>query len=296
LSRSRSGCVCVDGRFSAPDEAVVSALDAGFLLGDGIFESLRASGGVPYLLERHLRRLYAAAEALEFSGLPAMAALAERVHETLRRSELLDAYVRVTVTRGVGGVGLVAPAGAPTVVVAALPIPVRTPAEHGIGVTLLERRREERAAAKSTSWQQTVLDRRRVERLGAEEGLYVTTGDAHVLEGVSSNVFAVAGGQLLTPAGSECFSGVTRGRIVELAPRAGLEVREAPLALTELLRAEEVFVTNAVQGLRCVRAIADTAVGGQAVAGAFDALRRLYEDDRAAAAAAAAAVVAGGTR
>jgi branched-subunit amino acid aminotransferase/4-amino-4-deoxychorismate lyase len=287
LSSAPTGCVCVDGRFSAPAEAVVSALDAGFLLGDGIFESLRAAHGTPYLLDRHLKRLYSAAKALEFTGMPAVPALAEQVHETVRRSALADAYVRVTVTRGVGGVGLAAPAGGPTVVVAALPAPARAPAERGIGVALLERRREQRAVAKSTSWQQAVLDRRRVERLGAEEGLYVT-GDAHVLEGVSSNVFAVADGRLLTPAGSECFPGITRGRILELAPGAGLQVREAPLELEELMRAEEVFVTNAVQGLRRVRAIADTAVGGQPGREPCDALRRLYEEDRVAAATAVA--------
>jgi branched-chain amino acid aminotransferase len=282
-----TGCVCVDGRFSAPDEAVVSALDAGFLLGDGIFESLRALRGAPYLLDRHLLRLYSAAEALEFVEMPAMQVLEELVRETLHRSALADAYVRITVTRGVGGIGLAAPAGAPTVVVAALAISARAPADRDIEVALLERDRQERVAAKSTSWQHAVLDRRRAERLGAEEGIYVID-DARVLEGVSSNVFAVEGERLLTPAVRECFPGITRGRILELAPGAGLEVRETAIEPARLMRAEEVFVTNAVQGLRRVRAISGAAVGGRTASASFDALRGLYEADRAAAAVAVA--------
>lgn len=286
MSSPPSGCVCVDGRFCAPGEATVSVLDTGFLLGDGVFESLRATGGVPYLLDRHLRRLCSAAVALEFAHMPAMDALAEQVRETLRRSALADAYVRVTVTRGAGGAGLVALPSAPTVVIAALPAPARVPAEEGIAATLLERRREERVAAKSTSWQKAVVDRRRVEREGAGEGIYVTAS-GRVLEGVSSNVFAVVDDRLLTPPRGECLPGVTRARLLELAPGAGVTAQETAIELEELMRAQEVFVTNAVQGLRRVRVLAGTALGEQRAGGVFAALCRRYEEDRAAAAEAA---------
>jgi branched-subunit amino acid aminotransferase/4-amino-4-deoxychorismate lyase len=280
LSRSTPGCICVDGRFSAPGDAVVSALDTGFLLGDGLFESLRARDGVPYLLDRHLVRLYSAAATIELSGLPPAAALEQQVLETLDRSALADAYVRITVTRGLGGAGLLASAGSPTVVVAALPAPSRVPANEPIGVALLERRAEERAAAKSTSWQKAVLDRRLVARREAEEGIYVAA-DGRVLEGISSNVFALVGERLLTPPVCDCLPGITRGRLLELAPHSGINASEARIELDELLGAGEVFVTNAVQGLRSVATIAGTAIGGQdSSSGVFAALRRRYEEDR----------------
>jgi branched-subunit amino acid aminotransferase/4-amino-4-deoxychorismate lyase len=270
----------VDGRILDPERATVSALDAGFLLGDGLFESLRASDGVPYLLERHLERLYAAADELEFAAMPARAALAEQVHATLRAAGLGEAYVRVTVSRGVGGFGLEPPRGRPTVVVAALPAQPVTAPERGIEAVLLWGQRERRAAAKSTSWQHAVMARRRVERAGAQEGLYVSK-DARVLEGVASNVFAVVDGRLLTPTAAECLPGITRGRLIELAgARAGMEVREAPLALATLRAAEEVFVTNAVQGLRAVCAVSGGAIGGGAPGAVFGALHALYRRDR----------------
>jgi branched-subunit amino acid aminotransferase/4-amino-4-deoxychorismate lyase len=95
-------------------------------------------------------------------------------------------------------------------------------------------------------------------------------------------VFVVAGERLLTPAVRECFPGITRGRVLELAQAAGLEVCEAAIELEELMRAEEVFVTNAVQGLRFVRAVSGAPIGGQSASGVFAALRRCYEEDRSA--------------
>jgi branched-subunit amino acid aminotransferase/4-amino-4-deoxychorismate lyase len=300
-----AGCVCVDGRFFAPGEATVSVLDAGFLLGDGLFESLRATAGVPYLLDRHLLRLRSAAATLEFADLPSTDTLRAQVHETLRRARIADAYVRVTVTRGVGAVGLAAPpASAPTVVIAVLPAPARIPAEEGIAASLLEAHAGERPTVKSTSWQLAVLDRRRVQRLGAEEGIYVSSGDHaldgdhlldgdhslacdHVLEGVSSNVFAVVGERLLTPPASVCLPGITRARVLELASDAGVTALEAPLELDTLRRAEEIFVTNAVQGLRRVGTLAGAAVGRGTAEGVFTTLRDRYEQDRLGAALAA---------
>jgi branched-chain amino acid aminotransferase len=280
MSSAPGGCICVNGRLCEPGRATVSVLDAGFLLGDGLFESLRATDGVPYLLERHLRRLFGAATALAFTGLPSPDALAMQVLRTLRRAALPDAYVRVTVTRGTGGVGLVSPEGVPTVVIAALPARPLTPADSGIAVALLKGSRERRTTAKSTSWQQAVVARRRVEGEGAGEGLYMSAS-GNVLEGVSSNVFAVDGNRLLTPPARHCLPGITRGRVLELARAHGLQALEAPLPLEGLMQAEEVFVTNAVQGLRAVATVAGTAIGRQDAGGAFDTLHRLYALDRA---------------
>lgn len=280
MSLAQAGCICVNGRLREPARATVSALDAGFLLGDGLFESLRATGGVPYLLERHLRRLFAAAAVLEFTGMPSPDAIAEQVVRTLRRAALPDAYVRVTVTRGAGGVGLAPPPDGPTVVVAALPAQPLAPADSGIAATLLRGRRERRAAAKSTSWQPAVVARRRVEGCGAEEGLYVSAS-GNVLEGVASNVFAVVDDHLLTPPARHCLPGITRGRLLELARAHGLEALEAPLSLDVLMRAEEMFVTNAVQGPRAVATVAGAVIGRRGPGGVFDTLHRLYVLDRA---------------
>jgi branched-subunit amino acid aminotransferase/4-amino-4-deoxychorismate lyase len=276
----------VNGRLFAPREATVSALDAGFLLGDGLFESLRAGNGCAYLLDRHLARLHDAARDLEFARMPSTEEMAEQVGETLERAELEEAYLRITVTRGSGALALAPPDGPPTVVIAALPAPPRLDPKVGMAVALLGPAGERGPKAKSTSRQSAVLAKRRAQRAGGDEGIYVS-GRGHVLEGTSSNVFAAIDGALITPPAEDCLPGITRGRLIELARQEGLDVREAPLTSERLLGADEAFVTNAVQGLRAIRSIDGHAIGAKRgvfahEGGVFAKLLALYEADRAA--------------
>jgi branched-chain amino acid aminotransferase len=273
----QTGCVSVNGRLTEPRDATVSALDAGFLLGDGLFESLRACDGAPYLLDRHLARLLCAAAELEFENVPSRDYLAAQVRRTLERAALADAYVRVTLTRGSGATALAPPSGPPTLVIAALPASSR--ADSGIQATLLGPPSELGAKAKSTSRQQAVLARRLVQKRGAGEGLYVSA-EGHVLEGVSSNVFAVRDDRLLTPPAEHCLPGITRARLLELAADDGLSTLQAPLEIDVLMGADEAFVTNAVQGVRSLRAIDGAAIGKPDAEGVFARLAGLYEADR----------------
>jgi branched-chain amino acid aminotransferase len=281
MSQLESGCICVNGRFFEPADATVSALDAGFLLGDGLFESLRAMDGVPYLLDRHLVRLFTAAEQMEFTNMPSRETITEQVYRALHRSSLADAYLRVTITRGIGAIGLAPPEGTPTVVVAALPAPPRRAPGSGIYLTSLQRWSGLSTTAKSTSWQHAVLARRRVAQFGADEGLYVSEHQ-QVLECVASNIFVANGNTLLTPRDNECLPGITRARVVELARAHGLTVTESQIELSVLIDADEIFVTNAVQGLRAVHALdgVPTRVGGPD--GTFATLLSLYQGDRSA--------------
>lgn len=269
----------MDGRLLDPHEATVSALDAGFMLGDGLFESLRASGGVPYLLDRHLARLYAGADEVGFERMPPCELLTERVGATLARADLDDAYLRITVTRGRSGAPPAPPSGSPTVVIAALPAPARHDPPKGIAVALVGPPPQHGPKAKSTSRQAAVLARRRGERAGAQESVYVSAR-GRVLEGTASNVFALSGARLLTPPAEDCLPGVTRGRVLELARGDGIEVVEAPLEVEALLKADEAFVTNAVQGLRAIERIDGRPLAAKG--GVFARLADLYELDRAA--------------
>jgi branched-subunit amino acid aminotransferase/4-amino-4-deoxychorismate lyase len=253
----------VDGRFSEPAAASVSALDAGFLLGDGLFESLRAVDGMPYLLDRHLQRLLHAAVELSFPGVP-ITALAVETLETLRRAGLSEAYLRVTISRGPGGIGLGPDEGRLTRVIAALPLPAQMRAAGGIRAKTI-RCESERVAPrfKSTSWQPAVVARRQIEASDTDEGIYISPRGT-VLEGLSSNLFAVLGGRLATPAVSDCLPGITRARVIELAREAGAEAEECELSLTDLEAADAVFLTNAVQGIRRVQSIDGESMGGGA--------------------------------
>ena len=129
------GCVYVNGTFVPPAQATVPAFDHGYLFGDGLFETLRTYGGVPFRLDEHLARLKEGLAELAIRGAPPARELRATVLETLGRARLPEAYLRITITRGVSSRGL-DPTGCdtPTVLIAALPLRTYPPAHYAEGI------------------------------------------------------------------------------------------------------------------------------------------------------------------
>lgn len=99
------------------------------------------------------------------------------------------------------------------------------------------------------------LAEREARRFGAEEGLLVDAGGA-ALEGARSNLFLVREGGLVTPPlSSGALPGVARGKVIELAREAGLPVRETPIDTGSLMPGDELFLTNALWGVRPVASL-----------------------------------------
>ena len=252
--------VWLNGRFLPARDARVSALDRGLLHGDGVYDTWRTYGGVPFATAAHTRRLAAAARAL---GLPAPgpARLWERrVRGLLARSGLTDAAVRLTVTRGTAGEGL-APEGRarPTMLLTArrLPAHLARRQREGVAVVLLPFPRDAGppwGGLKLVGHASAVAGRVAASRRGAAEGLYVTAG-GEVTEATSANLFLVERGALVTPPrDTGILPGVTRALVIALARRAGLRVREEPVTVARLRRAREVFLTaSTIEVLPVVR-------------------------------------------
>ncbi|HSU69506.1 MAG TPA: aminotransferase class IV, partial [Tepidisphaeraceae bacterium] len=92
--------VWINDTFIDENTASVSLRDAGLLHGAGVFTTMRAHGGKIFQLAQHLRRLRESCEAL-FIPLPQNDdAITNAAAELLRRNELSDARLRLTVTRG----------------------------------------------------------------------------------------------------------------------------------------------------------------------------------------------------
>jgi branched-subunit amino acid aminotransferase/4-amino-4-deoxychorismate lyase len=235
----------VDGALVPASAAHVSAYDRGFRSGEGVFETLRAYGDHPFRLAAHVDRAVAGAHELGFEldrrQLGAAVAAAARANLPIVAGA--DTALRLTTSAGpidpdslFPGV----PTGTPTIVVTSHRLrPPRVGGSSAVTVALTR----ELPHVKAVSYLVALTARRRARAAGADEAL-LTTGDGRVLEGSSSNVFAVIAGHLVTPPLREgLLAGVTRSVVLEVATRLGLPVDERPLTVAELAGADEAFLT-----------------------------------------------------
>src|SRR3954465_14848617 len=105
-ARPMSLKIYISGKYYDKENAKVSVYDHGLLYGDGVFEGLRSYGGKVFRLDEHLPRLWNLAKAILLEIPIPREELARAVNETLQANNLSDAYVRLVVTRGAGGLGL----------------------------------------------------------------------------------------------------------------------------------------------------------------------------------------------
>jgi branched-chain amino acid aminotransferase len=255
--------VFLNGAIVPESEAKISVYDHGFLYGDGIYETMRSYEGVVFMLDRHLERLRRSASLIKL-GLPEDAHLKAAVLQALRANKLDDAYLRITVSRGKGPIGLdPGLCGEPTLIVFAeqfRPYPESLYRE-GVKLIIAGTRRNLVAAIdpkiKSLNFLNNILAKIEAKEKGAYEAVMLN-GEGFITEGTVSNIFFVAGGALCTPsAESGILDGITRELVIGLALREGIEVREGKFRPEELLGASESFFTNTTSEVMPVSAVGE---------------------------------------
>lgn len=234
--------------------AGISPDDRGLQYGDGLFETMAASGGRVRRLDLHLRRL---AEGCHRLGMPMPAAELIEADCTRVLEGLGAAVVKLMVTRGPGPRGYPPPL-APTVTrivhstaqqvsesEAARPLVLRI-CETRLG------RNPRLAGMKHLNRLEQVLAGAELREPAVDEGLVRSTDDRLVC-GTAANVFMVRQGRLFTPQISDCgVAGVMREVVLRLAADLGIDVAVGDYTLADVERADEVFLTNAVRGIRPV--------------------------------------------
>ncbi len=256
MSSVPPGIVVVDGVRRAASEAVVSVYDRGFLYGDSVFEVVRTYGGVPFRLDDHITRLHASAAKLAITPTWTEAELHAEILAAVRDAGFAESYVRIVVTRGAGPLGLdpeLADTPLRVVLVHPLTLPAGGVYRDGVGVLVVTAPRAtdgtSAQGAKASNYLANLLALRDAKKVGAYEPLFVELAgeETWVLEGGTSNVFAVRGNELITPPLGRILGGITRHYLLEAAPAAGLTVRVAPMTLAELLSADEVLISSTVR-------------------------------------------------
>ncbi len=250
----------VNGALASPESAAISPLDRGFLFGDSVYETLRTYGGRIFLQREHLDRLWRSAEQLGIPYESAPVDVEREIGRTIVDAALPEAAVRVVVSRGPGPIGYDPQGcGPPTVVIYARPCPKIPEAwvREGVDVAIVQVTRNARSALdpaiKSSNLLNNFLAWREARRLGAYEPILLNERDG-LTEGASSNVFVVRSNRLLTPGAEEgLLEGITRGLVIDLARRDGVETSEEALRADDLRGADEVFLTSTLKGVLPVR-------------------------------------------
>jgi len=272
-----------NGRLVPADEAMVSVFDAGFLYGDGIYETLRIYRGCPFGFDRHWRRLEHGARGVGLS-LPARDDVRRGLDELLRADDLPSAVARITITRGRLARRLdLSSAGRPSVLVTAEAIDPGADDARARGVRVVHSSYvrpsdHSLAGVKSTNYQVSLLARNEAREQGAAEVL-VPNQHGHVVEAAAANVFVVEGGVLVTPPlRSGILGGITREVVLEVAGDAGLPLRQETLAPERVEAADEVFLTGTTIEVTPVVTIGDRPVAAGRPGPITLDLRRRYRE------------------
>src|SRR5262245_57945268 len=193
----------IDGALFPPGEAKVSVYDRGFLYGDSVFETIRTYGGEPFALGEHMARLERSAERVGIVMPIPPADFAMEIRRAVRAARNPESYARAMLTRGSGPVGLdPALAAAPLRVVLVEPLTPPPAAWYRDGIAVVTVRTERagdaaQGGAKVGNYLASLLALKAAKAAGAQEALIVDTA-GRVIEGTTSNVFLVRGGEIVT--------------------------------------------------------------------------------------------------
>lgn len=243
--------VYVNGQIVPGEQAAVSVLDHGFLYGIGLFETVRVYQERLFLWDQHFARLSAGLLALHIRNAWSSAELEAAILQTAKANGLADAYVRISITGGNEGVGLVTEGYArPSLFIFAKSVPpiALPPRPKRLQVLSIPRQTAEGPVRfKSHNYLNNALARLEVGNQTDVEGLFLTH-DGYLAEGIVSNLFWIRDGSMFTPAvETGILDGVTRRHVLNLAQKLDIPVQEGFYRLEELESASEAFVTNSIQ-------------------------------------------------
>ncbi len=244
--------VWLNGVLRDEHDARVAIFDHGLTVGDGVFEAIKVTGGVPFALSRHLQRLRRSALGLGLGlGEPGLDAIRSGVTEVIESAVRPGrARIRITVTGGHSPLSSERGGGPLTAVVA---LEESGPAAPVGDVVIVPWSRNEHGALtglKTISYAENVRALAYARERGALEAIFGNTA-GNLCEGTGTNVFLVTGGQLVTPPLSAgCLAGVTRALVLQWC---GAEERDVPLGA--LAEADEAFLTSTMRDVQAIRGV-----------------------------------------
>ncbi len=284
--RNATVLIDVNGELLPRPEAKISVFDAGFILGDGVWEGLRLHNGRLAFLDAHLDRLWEGAKAIDLDVGLTREALTERIIRVCRANSMTGGvHIRLMVTRGLK----MTPYQHPRVTIGPATIVIipewkqaaEGPKRDGVTLFTVHVRRGppdvQDPRLNSHSKLNCILACIQADKAGADEALML---DPHgfVATCNSTHFFIVRRGELWTSTGKYCLHGITRANVLRLAAENGVPAHQKDFSLTDVYSADEAFVTGTFGGLTPAVKIDGRVIGSGGRGPLTERLQRLYAE------------------
>jgi branched-chain amino acid aminotransferase len=254
----------VNGRVLPAEKATISVFDRGLVLGDGLFETVRAVDGRPQFFALHYQRLAKSAKRLRIRLPLAAAGLERAIRALCAKSSLRDATVRITL------------------IITVAPVTGLPPALYERGVKVIVSDINKAAASgldssiKSTNYLANIFAKAQADRRAAYEAILLGPR-GEIAELSTSSFFCVIGGKVLTPPlETGILPGITRQVLLGILKREGIPHGEARLFPRDARRMQEAFLCSSVRGLVPIARIDAVKIGGGRPGPVYRRLREAY--------------------
>lgn len=262
------------------DEAKVSIWDHSYLYGDSVFEGIRAYDGKVFKLAEHVERLLDSARSIRIPCQLTSEELAQVVCETFKVNGIRDGHGRITVSRGVGSMGLdPRKCRVSSITVMTYPFPPTYGNKAVRLITSSVRRKGPLSIdskVKCSNYMDNILAKLQAIAAGVDEALMLDS-QGYVAEATAENVFAVRKSKIVTPYITAALRGLTRDTVMEIARLEGYQVFEENMTLHDLYTADEVFLTGTAAEVVGVGDIDGRIIGAGVMGTTTARLQELYK-------------------
>ena len=284
--RNDTVLISVNGELFPRGEAMVSVFDAGFLLGDGVWESFRLHEGKLVFIEEHMDRLFRGASEISLEPGKSRTQILDEIDRVISANEMHDqVHLRLIISRGLKPTPYQAPwviESPPTIVI----IPEYKKANprravEGISLVSVDVRRSgpdiQNPRINSLSKHNCIAACIEAAEKGGDEGLMM---DPHGFVSTcnSTHFFMVKGGEVWTSSGEYCLEGITRAKVLELCASNAIPFSERNFTFEDVNSAEEAFVTGTFAGLTPVTSFDGRPVGDGRRGAMCEQLQNLYRE------------------